>query len=78
MATPIVAALEARGCDMPRVLQKGEEKIGAFLFPDRKKPSLCYQKGGRIIVYGTFNSIESAEIFMDELADFVGAVKGEE
>lgn len=60
---------------MPRVLQKGDEKIGAFLFPDRKKPSLCYQKGGRIIVYGTFNSVESAIEFMDELAEFVGAVK---
>ena len=46
------------------------------MFPDRKKPCLCVRKGSSIVVYGTFNNKESADKFMDELADFVGAAKG--
>ena len=63
---------------MPKVLTYGTDTdIGAFMFPDRKKPCLCVRKGSSIVVYGTFNNKESADKFMDELADFVGAVKGE-
>lgn len=61
---------------MPRVLTYGDEiSIGAFMFPDRKKPCLCVRKGSSIVVYGTFNSTESAENFMNELGDFLGAKK---
>ena len=63
---------------MPKVLTYGNgTDIGAYRFTDRKKICLCIRKEGSIVVYGTFNSEELAEKFMDELADFVGAVKGE-
>lgn len=63
---------------MPKVLTYGNgTDIGAYRFLDRKKICLCIRKEGSIVVYGTFNSEELAEKFMDELADFVGAVKGE-
>ena len=61
---------------MPKVLTyDGKIKIGAYMFPDRKKPCLCIQEGNKIIAYGTFNSIESADNFMNALADFLGAKK---
>jgi hypothetical protein len=63
---------------MPKVLTYGNgTDIGAYRFPDRKKICLCIRKECSIVVYGTFNSEELAEKFMDELADFLGAVKGE-
>lgn len=54
------------------------DKIGAYMFPDRKKPCICVQKGNQIAIYGTFNSIESANNFMNELADFLVAKAGEQ
>ena len=48
------------------------------MFRDRKKPCICVQKGNQITIYGTFNSIESADKFMDELAEFLRAKVGEE
>lgn len=63
---------------MPKVLTHGKDMdIGAYGFPDRKKICLCIRKGSSIVVYGTFNSKELADEFMDELAEFIGAVKGE-
>ena len=50
-------------------------KIGAYLFPDRKKPCLGVQQDNEIMVYGTFTSIEAADRFMVELAKLVGAVE---
>ena len=65
---------------MPRVLTyDGDTMIGAYKFPDRKKPCLCIQKGAEIVVYGTFNSDEGATEFMNELGKLVGAtIDGEE
>lgn len=61
---------------MPKVITYGNgTDIGAYRFPDRKKICLCIKKGSSIMVYGTFNSPELADEFMDELAEFVGAVK---
>ena len=37
-----------------------------------------YKEGDKIAIYGTFNSIESADKFMDELAEFLRAKVGEE
>ena len=64
---------------MPRELTYGgETSIGAFKFPDRKKPCLCVRKGNEIVVYGTFNSDEVANDFMNELGKFLGAkIEGE-
>ena len=50
-------------------------KIGAFLFPDRKRPCLCVQRGNEVVVYGTFQSAEAADLFMTELAKLIGAIK---
>ena len=60
-----------------KVLTNGKINIGAYLFPDRKKPSLCIEQGAEIVVYGHFNSIEQADEFMDKLAELCGAVKGD-
>ncbi|MCM1224087.1 MAG: hypothetical protein NC548_57510 [Lachnospiraceae bacterium] len=51
----------------------GKTKIGAYTFPDRKRPCLCVQHGNEVTVYGTFKSAKSAERFMKELAALVGA-----
>ena len=62
---------------MPKVITNEKVSIGAYLFPDRKKPSLCIEQGSEIVVYGTFNSIQQANEFMDKLAELCGAVKGD-
>lgn len=59
---------------MPRVLTvDGSVKIGAYSFPDRKRPCLCVEKGNTCVVYGSFIDIDRAKEFMDELAALVGA-----
>ena len=60
---------------MPKVITNKKISIGAYLFPDRKKPSLCIEQGSEIVIYGTFNSIEQADEFMNKLAELCGAVK---
>ena len=45
--------------------------IGAFMFPDRKKPCLCIEKGNECVVYGHFISVEKADEFMNRLAEFL-------
>ena len=62
---------------MPKVIKNEKISIGAYLFTDRKKPSLCIEQGAEIVVYGHFNSIEQADEFMDKLAELCGAVKGD-
>ena len=52
---------------------KTDTKIGAYEFVDKKKPRLCVVKGNEIISYAVFNSKETAEDFMRELAQFLGA-----
>ena len=59
---------------MPKKLTNGKIAIGAYLFPDRKLPMLCVEKGNECYAYGRFNSIESANKFMDILGGMVGAV----
>lgn len=56
-----------------RALTDGKTTIGAQLFPDRKRPAICVQKGNKIKVYGYFQSIEAAQEFMHELAILVKA-----
>lgn len=46
---------------MPRVLTvDGSVKIGAYRFPDRKKPCLCVEKGNVCTVYGSFIDLDRA------------------
>lgn len=59
---------------MSRVLTvDGSVKIGAYRFPDRKKPCLCVEKGNTCTVYGSFIDTDRANEFMNELAALVGA-----
>ena len=58
---------------MPKVLTNNSDVIiGAFRFPDRKKPCLCVQKGNQCVVYGSFIDSDRANEFMDELVLFLG------
>ena len=63
---------------MKVITDGGDTKIGAYMFRDRKKPCICVHKGNQIAIYGTFNNIEAADNFMDELAEFIGAKAGEQ
>ena len=56
----------------------GSVKIGAYSFPDRKKPCLCVEKGNACVVYGSFIDIDRANEFMNELATLVGAMSDKE
>ena len=47
-------------------------------FPDRKRPALCIAKGTFVTVYGYFKDDASAELFMSELGNLVGATKTQE
>lgn len=59
---------------MPKVITYGGDmKIGAYKFADRKKVCLCIEKGNEIVIYGTFNTENGANEFMDELGKFIGA-----
>ena len=59
---------------MAKKLTDGKISIGAYMFPDRKKPCLCVEEGNEIFVYGHFNTIEGAGKFMDILGNMVGAI----
>lgn len=63
---------------MPKVITRDDDfKIGAYMFPDRKHPCLCVQRGNEVTIYGTFHSIEAGDLFMSELAKLVNAVEGD-
>lgn len=56
-----------------KVLRKGEIEIGAFKVPRHKKPMIGVMAGNRVVCYGSFQSEDAADAFMELLADFVGA-----
>ena len=58
---------------MAKKLTNGKISIGAYMFPDRKKPCLCVEDGNEIVVYGHFNTVEGANEFIDILGKMVGA-----
>lgn len=59
---------------MARVLVNSRgTKIGAYHFPDKKRPALCVEKGNTVVVYGYFKDDNTAMDFMHELAIAVGA-----
>lgn len=54
-------------------LRIGRRVIQPMMFPDRKKPSLMiFEEPNRYIKVATFNSRESAEMFMGYLFKMVG------
>lgn len=57
---------------MPKVLTDGKTKIGAYRSDDRKKIALCIEEENSIVVYGYFNTFESADKFMDKLGKLIG------
>ena len=58
---------------MARILTNGKISIGAYMFPDRKKPCLCVEEGNECVVYGHFNTVEGATEFINILGNMVGA-----
>ena len=46
-------------------------EIGAFEFPDRKKPILGIQKGNQCVVYGHFIDKERADEFINRLGELL-------
>lgn len=60
------------------IIGRDDVKIGAYKYPDRKRPCLCVQKGNQATVYGYFRDNESADEFMQELVQLVGAQPEEE
>lgn len=61
---------------MAKKLTNGKISIGAYMFPDRKKPCLCIEEEGKaeIVVYGHFNTVDGANDFMNILGKMVGAI----
>ena len=55
--------------------KKNGVSIVACNMPYRKKACLCIQRKNSICKYATFNNDTSAKVFMDILADFIGAEK---
>ena len=60
---------------MSKLITDGTTEIGYLDLPIRKKPCLCVKDKNTLKVYGTFTNKESAEEFIDKLADLVGAEK---
>lgn len=59
---------------MTNILTRGgDTQIGAFIISGRKKPCLGIVKGNALTIYGSFQSEDAANKFMDELGEFVGA-----
>ena len=57
---------------MPKVLTNGKIKVGAYMFPDRKKPMICVEEGNSIVAVGSFHNKEQADWFMDKVAECIG------
>ena len=54
-------------------IRKGKQVIQPMMFPDRKKPCLMiFEEPNRFIKVASFNSKESAELFMEYLAEMFG------
>ena len=60
------------------ILRKGDKSIGAYHFPDRKKPHICYSIGNQVYDCGHFNNEDAAERFMNALAEMTGVKVNED
>lgn len=61
-----------------KVLTRGDTSIGAATYPGRKRPAIIVQHGNSASVYGYFKDGICMALFMDELAELVGAKKEED
>ena len=59
------------------IIGRDDVRIGAYNFPDRKRPCLCIQKGNQAAVYGYFSDDDAADEFMQELVQLVRAIPAE-
>ena len=59
-------------------IKKGDTMIGVQKISERKKPVVGIMEGNRYVVYGQLHDEESAEEFMNKLADFFGVERGAE
>lgn len=59
-------------------IKKGDTMIGCQTIPERKKPVIGIMEGNQYVVYGQLHDKESAEEFMEKLADFFGVERGAE
>lgn len=59
---------------MINAIRYGDVEIGAFTFPDRKKPYIAIRnlKKNAIYAYGQFHDDETARDFMEQLAKAIG------
>ena len=57
---------------MSIVFKQGDKEIGAFWFPDRKKPSVGVCDGNQVTVCGSFHDDADATYFMNELGRMFG------
>ena len=53
-------------------IRKGQKIIQPMMFPDRKKPCLMIRRENGFAKVASFNSKESAELFMEYLAEMFG------
>ena len=58
---------------MALIIRKGDMGFGYQIIPERKKPVLGIFQGNTFTVFGQFRDEKSAQVFMEELADFIGA-----
>lgn len=56
---------------------KGDKGFGVMGMPYRKKPCLAIKEGNTYTKVASFNNEESAEIFMDFVADFFNVKRQE-
>ena len=60
------------------MIVKGEKGFGVTGMPYRKKPCLAVREGSALIKVASFNNEESAEIFMDFVAEMFNVKRLEE
>lgn len=63
---------------MAMTIRKGDTGFGYQIVPQRKKPVFGIIQGNTFTVFGQFRDEKSAQTFMEELADFIGAERGAE
>lgn len=60
------------------MIVKGDKGFGVMGMPYRKKPCLAVREGNAYTKVASFNNEQSAEIFMDFVADFFDVKRKEE
>lgn len=58
-------------------IEKGEKGFGMMGMPYRKKPCLVIKEGNVYTKVASFNDEQSAEVFMDFVADFFNVKRRE-